>query len=69
MKALKDKKKFGKDKKPKNRLCLKFGYCYGKEYRKYKRQTIKAIKHKLLFKISLSEEEAKIVKLWNLYLK
>lgn len=34
MKALKDKRKFGKGKKPKNRNCKVFGICDGKEYRK-----------------------------------
>lgn len=57
MRTIKDKKKFGKDKKPKNRNCKSFGACDGKDYRKWKRQLIKQIKHKLLFHIPLNEEE------------
>lgn len=34
MLTLKDKRKFGKGKKPKNRQCKKFGYSWGKELRK-----------------------------------
>ena len=69
MKALKDKRKFGKGKKPKNRNCKVFGICDGKEYRKQKRQLIKQIKHKLLFCIPLDEEEIKYNDLWKLGLQ
>lgn len=62
MRAIKDKKRFGKDKKPKNRNCKVFGYSYPKESRKYRRKLIRQIKHKLLFRIPLNEEE--IGNLW-----
>lgn len=65
MKAIKDKRKFGKGKKPKNRNCKVFGVCKGKEYRKWERQLIRRIKHKLLFKISMNEEEIK--NLWRIH--
>lgn len=64
MRTLKDKRKFGKGKKPKNRNCKVFGACYGKEYQKWKRKLIKQIKHKLLFNISLNEEETN--NLWRI---
>lgn len=51
-----DTKKFGKDKKRKNHRA-KIGYSYPKEYRKYIRKLIKQIRHKLMFKIPLTEEE------------
>ena len=38
MKALKDPKKFGKGKKPKNRRCKKFGISLDKELRKMLRK-------------------------------
>lgn len=57
MKTLKDKKKFGKGKTPKNRNCRIFGYSYPKDSRKWHRKLVKQIKHKLLFKIPLNEEE------------
>lgn len=44
MRTFKDKKKFGKDKIPKNRNCKKFGYSIGdKEYRKNARKQLNKI--------------------------
>lgn len=57
MKALKDKKKFGKDKKPKNPNCKVFGIGKGKEFRKYERTWLKLLNHKKLFHIPLTTEE------------
>lgn len=69
MKTIKDKKKFGKNKKPKNRNCKVFGVCKDKEYRKWERQLIRQIKHKILFHIPLNEEEEKYNSLWKLGLQ
>lgn len=55
MRTVKDKKKFGWNKIPKNHSCKKFGYCEGKLYRKYKRRLARAIKHKLLMGIPLTQ--------------
>lgn len=55
--TLKDKKKFGKGKKPKSRSCKSFGYCKGKEERKFERKIKKAVKHKCLFHIQMTDLE------------
>lgn len=57
MRAIKDKKKFGWNKIPKNHLCKVFGYCYGKEARKQIRREERSIGHKLLKHIPLTESE------------
>lgn len=62
MKTLKDKKKFGKNKKPKNPNCRVFGIGKGKEYRKYERKWEKLLKHKKLFHIPLTTEEITKIK-------
>lgn len=63
MKALKDKKKFGWNKIPKNHACTVFGVGQGKEYRKWERKFIKSIQHKLLKCIPLTLEELGYIKL------
>lgn len=63
MKAIKDKKKFGWDKKPKNRNCKTFGYSLGKEFRKEERKLKKMINHKMLMKIPLTFDEVKYINL------
>ena len=57
MKTLKDKRKFGWNKIPKNNACKTFGVREGKEYRKWRRTLIKSIKHKLLKCIPLTPSE------------
>lgn len=57
MRTLKDKKRFGWGKIPKNHACKKFGIGDGKEWRKQRRRRIKNIKHKLLKCIPLTPEE------------
>lgn len=59
MRAMKDKKKFGWNKKPKNHRCKVFGYSLPKEIRKEERKLLKLIKHKILMYIPLTLEEAK----------
>lgn len=62
MKAVKDKKKFGYNKQPKNKTTRK-GYQFDKEERKYRRKFLKLIKHKIEFHIPFTEEEK------NIYMK
>lgn len=59
MKAVKDKKKFGYNKKPKNKSTRK-GCQFDKEQRKQRRKFIKQMKHKCNFNIPWTEEEKDI---------
>ena len=52
--SVKDKKKFGKDKGPKNRNSKK-GYQLDKVYRKEQRKKLKADRHKLFLTGELNE--------------
>jgi hypothetical protein len=56
MKTVKDKKKFGLNKKPKNKSTRK-GYQFDKEQRKKRRKIMKQLKHKCFFNIPWTEEE------------
>lgn len=56
-----DMKKFGWGLPPKNRKCRTFGYSMGKEYRKEVRRLLKKVRHSLLFRIPLSEDDIKSV--------
>lgn len=62
MKTIKDKRKFGWNKKPKNSNCKVFGYSLPKEIRKEERKLLKLINHKILMHIPLTSEEAKYFK-------
>lgn len=59
MKTVKDKKKFGYNKKPKQKTKRK-GYQFDKEQRKYRRKFLKLIKHKTNFNIPWTDEEKEI---------